>query len=100
MITLWFSGLKKRIKRFSTKCLRFVYTAYVGLIILIMLLPVWLLIMVTPKNVASRILKISLKILFILGGCRIVVENASRLHQAKSIIYAANHSSYADALFL
>ncbi len=100
MATLWLSGFKKRIKRFSTQCLRFVYTSYVGVIILIMLLPVWFLIMVTSKKIAPRILKICLKTLFILGGCRIIVENASRLYQAKPIIYAANHFSYADALIL
>lgn len=100
MATLWLSGLKKRIKRFSTKCLRLVYTFYVGIIILLMLLPVWLLVMITPKNIASNILKISMKILFVLSGCRIVVDNAARLRQVKPIIYVANHFSYADALIL
>lgn len=67
---------------------------------LIMLFPVWLLIMITPKNTASRILKICLKTLFILSGCRIIVENATRLRQTKPMIYVANHFSYTDALIL
>ncbi len=100
MATLWFSGFKKRIKQFANKSLRFVYTAYVGIIILIMILPVWLSVLITPKKIASKILKISFKLLFLLAGCRIAVDHASRLHQAKPMIYVANHFSYTDALIL
>lgn len=100
MATLWFSGFKKRFNKFANKSIRFIYTSYVGIIIAIAFLPVWLMVMLASKKTASKLLKASLKILFALAGCRIVIENASRLSRVKPCIYAANHFSYTDALIL
>lgn len=100
MASLWFSGFKKRVKRFANKCLRFFYSFYVSLIIAIMIFPVWLLILVLPKKQATAFLQASLKCLFTLSGCRMTIENAYHLNQATPIIYVANHFSYTDSLVM
>lgn len=79
---------------------KLVYTLYIGIILLFTLIPVWLSVMIVPRYVATKIIRIWSRILFKLALCPIHIEGKINLQDDKPTIYVSNHSSYSDALLL
>jgi fatty-acyl-CoA synthase len=83
----------------STKrIVRLLYTIYVGFIFLLTFIPLYLIILFSPARIADKTCRIWANILLSLAGCPIQLIGKNHLHSQTSVIYAANHASYLDAL--
>lgn len=75
------------------------YTGYMGIMVFVTMLPIYLLSFVLPKNTTQHLIRFWCKLIPILGGVITSIRGKEHLTK-KSMIYAANHASYLDALFL
>lgn len=96
MMTFW-NKLKTGIKNIG----KLLYGIYVAIILILLLLPTWLLLLITPKKMGFKIQKYFPWILFSLIGDRIIIKGRENLPTNENVIYVVNHTSYADvpALF-
>lgn len=77
---------------------RFFYTAYVVLIGLLLLLPVYISVSFSSQETAIKICQHAARWLIHLMFCRLVVHDRKNLTAVSPVIFAANHASYFDAL--
>jgi acyl carrier protein len=78
-----------------------VYSGYVGVILLITLLPTWPAIILLPGGqTAAALSRLWARLFLRLAGCPLTVEGRSNLIGAAPTILVANHSSYIDAVVL
>jgi 1-acyl-sn-glycerol-3-phosphate acyltransferase len=77
------------------------YGIYVWLVVLILSLPVWLLVVVTPvRRWRSRVARRCARLLFTCTFTPFSVTGQEHLHTASPMIVVANHTSYLDAVSL
>ncbi len=104
---VWFQIGKISLESFASRCkqilfktFKFIYTLYVGAVVLILLLPTLMTVLLSPKHLAQKFSKFWLRLVFMLAGCRIQVVNPGYLVADHPMIFLANHVSYLDALLL
>lgn len=96
-LTMSFAGIKFMSR--LGQCAKGLYTAYIALLLVITLPPVWLMLFILPRNMAALLCKAWARVCFFLAGCPIsITKDKSRT--PKPVIYAANHASYIDSLLL
>lgn len=92
-------GFAKIQRQFSTlgKC---IYTLYVYLILAITLTPTYLSLWIFPRSIIAIVCKYWSRIFFLLIFCPTKLVGKRYLKQKQPVIYAANHASYIDGVFL
>src|SRR5207248_2155182 len=90
----------KKWMRYLNKSVRFIYTLYVWLLFVILMLPAWLLVLIASKKVSAKIIRLWAKLLVKLSFCSVKVKNKTNLFKERPVIFAANHSSYIDSIIL
>lgn len=93
-------SFSKKIYTFFTKCLKFLYTAYVLTFAALILIPFYPIIRWAPQSVVLRFIKFVCRLLLLIGFCPIRVNNAEIAKDKKRLIYIANHTSYMDSILL
>ncbi|HIE66231.1 MAG: AMP-binding protein [Nitrospira sp.] len=94
LITAWFWSWTGRGIDKVGQCF---YGLYVGLVLAVLLVPVWALAAALPVKQVHRLLKGAARLLFKLLGCTPVVEGAHHLESKGPMVFVANHASYVDA---
>lgn len=74
------------------------YTAYIAVLVLITSVPLYLLIRFGSSAVAARTAKSWAQMILFMGGCYPKVKSPEKMISKKSLIFAANHASYTDAI--
>jgi 1-acyl-sn-glycerol-3-phosphate acyltransferase len=76
------------------------FGAWVGLVLLATVPPLWGLVRVLPGRTVDRLVRRWCRAVLGLAGCRLRVEGVERLPATGAVVFAANHSSYLDAVAL
>jgi len=79
---------------------RLLFGLRVGTILVTTLPPLWLLVLLLPGRAVDRSVRAWSRLALWLAGCRLRVEGAERLPAGGSLVLAANHASYLDAVVL
>jgi len=82
------------------KILKFFYTLYLGSMITLAALPLWLSIKLLTPDQAAKLCQKAARALIFLAGCPLDVEGTEWLTKTRPLIYAANHASYIDAIII
>lgn len=90
----------KKIKQKIHRFFRFIYSVYFLSMYIIVLIPFWLGIKLTPRKIASVLFKIQNRISFFLSGFPPKVTGRKNLDASKPVIYVCNHQSFLDSLLL
>ncbi len=78
---------------------RVAFGAWIGLVLLATLPPLWALVHLVPRGRVDRVARAWCRTVMTLAGCRPRVKGLENL-PAGAVIFAANHSSYLDAAAL
>ena len=76
------------------------FGAWVGLALVATVPLLWMLVIALPRRVVDRVVRCWCRAVLRLTGCRLRVEGMDRLPRAGAVVFAANHSSYLDAVAL
>ena len=79
---------------------RLAYGAWIGVLLLLSAPALWLTISTLPRRQVDRMVRGWCRAVLVLAGCRLRVEGVERLPPAGAVVFAANHSSYLDAVAL
>jgi len=79
---------------------KILYLIYVGIILLIMIPPLWINMIILPKALFAKSCKFAARNLFRLAGCPINVNGTEYLSAKSPMIYVSNHASYVDSIIL
>ena len=79
---------------------RLAFGAWIGLVLLAMVPPLWLLVLALPGRAVDPVVRGCCRLVLTLIGCRLRVEGSDRLPADGAVVFAANHSSYLDAVVL
>ncbi|OGT69306.1 MAG: hypothetical protein A3J38_00715 [Gammaproteobacteria bacterium RIFCSPHIGHO2_12_FULL_45_9] len=79
---------------------KLVYTGYVALMLSMTLFIVWLIINFTTRDTAGKLCRLWAKLVCALAFCPVKVIGKQHLQLTHPVIYAANHASYVDVIFL
>jgi 1-acyl-sn-glycerol-3-phosphate acyltransferase len=88
----------KNLIHYAGKLAKFIYTAYVALIFLIILPPAYLCAWIMTDKAYAKFLHYWARLLFILMFCPIKIDNKDELYKNQKVIFVANHTSYMDTL--
>lgn len=77
---------------------KLIYTIYMAIVMILLLLPVYLCARFASRNLTTVIARFNTRLIFIMAFSPIKVIGEERLVHNGPVIYAANHSSYLDAL--
>lgn len=97
---LFFISAAKKCLHILTTSAKYIYTAYIFVVFIVFLIPLWSLIVLLPQNAASILMKYWARLYFTLIGCPIKVSGKQFLKSNKPMIYVSNHASYVDSLLL
>jgi fatty-acyl-CoA synthase len=90
-----------RIRGAWARTVELVYGTYAMLMFGVLLLPAWLLVLVsTSREFATRVTRAALSVYLILAGWRVRVEGRERIPENVPRMFVANHTSYADLIVL
>lgn len=98
VVQLYLTGVAKQLLLASINTLRFIYSAYLLLIAMILTVIMVPVILMAPKKISHRWTQFWTKMFFKLGFCPVKVINRELLHSKKPLIYVANHTSYLDSI--
>ena len=77
------------------------FSAWVGLLLVLTLPPIWVILALTPAGAAThRRVRWFAGALFTLTGCRLQVHGLEHLAEESCAVLVANHSSYLDSVVL
>ncbi|HEU4367514.1 MAG TPA: AMP-binding protein [Methylomirabilota bacterium] len=76
------------------------FGAWVGVVLLGTMPGLWLLVWLLPRRLVDRAVRRWCRAVLGLVGCRLRVEGVEHLPAAGAVVFAANHSSYLDAVAL
>jgi 1-acyl-sn-glycerol-3-phosphate acyltransferase len=79
---------------------RLAYGAWLAVVLLVSVPPLWLLISAVPRRRVDRVVRSWCRAVLTLAGCQVRVEGLGRLPATGAVVFAANHSSYLDAVAL
>jgi 1-acyl-sn-glycerol-3-phosphate acyltransferase len=76
------------------------FGAWVGVVLMAIGPLLWVLVISLPRRVVDRVVRRWCGAVLWLTGCHLRVDGIARLPRAGAVIFAANHSSYLDAIVL
>ena len=79
---------------------RLAFGAWVGIVLLVTAPSLWLLVLTLPARAVDPVVRGWCRLVLTLIGARLRVEGSDRLPAAGAVVFAANHSSYLDAVVL
>ncbi|OGT36862.1 MAG: hypothetical protein A3F11_08765 [Gammaproteobacteria bacterium RIFCSPHIGHO2_12_FULL_37_14] len=85
---------------FLTAFIKFFYTLYVAIIVVIGLTPVYFIVRLASREFAAKVCRVSAKWLRRICFCPLRVTGLENLTKTSPILFVANHSSYVDSLIL
>ncbi len=97
---LFAKGLGIKIAQGIKQFFKWVYTGYVGLLLLLFGGMIFIGILIFPYKMAAHITKVMCRLGLAFMGCAISVKNGHILRKNGAMIYVANHASYLDAVIL
>lgn len=105
IIRLWSKGLGLSVVNILRTVLRFFYTLYVAMLVILLGLPVFICVVLLPLKWALRTVKIFCQIMVRLLGYPLKVEGVEYLKNKERgsedpLVYVCNHASYVDPLLL
>jgi len=78
-----------------------VFSAYVALLLLTVIPPVWIGLLVLPRGaLAARLVRAGVRLVIRASGCSVRVRDVHRLATGRPIVIVANHGSYLDSVVL
>jgi fatty-acyl-CoA synthase len=83
-----------------SKAGKFIYTAYISLLIILTLPFIWLAVSLLPRSMAAPLCKGWTRLLFLFAFCPIRITGKENLTPSQTVIYAPNHASYIDSILL
>ena len=85
----------------ARRALEILYGVYFLAVFALWIVPTWVIVQfIKDHRKAGRFTSVALKVLFVLGGCRVRVVGKEYMDTPGAKIYAANHASYFDVLAL
>jgi 1-acyl-sn-glycerol-3-phosphate acyltransferase len=73
----------------------------VGVLLLLVVPPVWAALLVLPRGrLPARLLRQSARLVIRASGCRLRVQGVDRLARERPVVVVANHGSYLDSIVL
>ncbi|MBI3802927.1 MAG: AMP-binding protein [Nitrospirae bacterium] len=97
---LWMAGASIRLKRSAGTAGQLLYAGYIGLLLLLTLVPTWLAMSVLPGGrIAAALARRWSRLFLALAGCRLTVDGSEHL-AAGPQLFVANHASYLDAVVM
>lgn len=100
LLGLFLRGGMTKLWRWINLGARVLYTAYIGLIMALLFIPLWFTIVLPSQHTARRGAKLIMNIAFILCGLPLQVKGKEHLKINTPAVYVANHASYLDAAIL
>lgn len=97
---LFMKGMMASVYNYGSKAARYLYTGYIGLLVLAFLPLFWLGILSFPRKLAMNFSQFLSKFFILLTGCPVKVVGREILKQDFPMIFISNHASYVDSLFL
>jgi len=91
------SGLRKSAGLFSLAS-KFLYTLYMGLIIAITILPIYVVVLFASREFAAKVCQKWARLILKLSLCPVQMVGLEKIPANTPIIFAANHASYVDAV--
>ena len=76
------------------------FGAWLGVVLLATVPLLWMMVLSLPRRVVDRVVRRWCGAVLALAGCRLRVDGIDRLPVAGAVVFAANHSSYLDAVAL
>jgi len=78
-----------------------VFSAYVALLLLTVIPPVWIGLLVLPRGaLAARLVRAGVRLVIRASGCSVRVRDVHRPATGRPIVIVANHGSYLDSVVL
>ncbi len=100
MTKLLFKSLQEKVRKSIFKLGKMIYTFYVGLIILLTVIPLWLMILPCDHKTSSRLMSGWARLILKLCFCSLKVEGELESIKKHAMILVCNHTSYIDAIAL
>ncbi len=104
---VWYQFLKVFLQSYLRKTrngfvvfVNFLYTIYALLLFVGMTVPCLLTLILTPKKIAQKVVRLWAKFFFLCTGMLWKIKGEDQLKKKKSMIYVANHASYLDGILL
>ncbi|MFQ5589256.1 MAG: 1-acylglycerol-3-phosphate O-acyltransferase, partial [Nitrospiria bacterium] len=99
---LFAAWLKSWGTRFFSRLARLCYAAYLIFILSALIMPAWLLVLVSPAKRTGYLLKTGARLFLKLAGASPTVRGEENIKGAEKtpVVWVANHASYLDVVFL
>jgi fatty-acyl-CoA synthase len=94
-------AMGRQLLHYARNIAKFCYTAYISVLIAILIIPIILSILAVPYRQAARNVKYSARLLLKLSFCPLTLQGKQNLPRAQQpAIYCVNHASYVDFVVL
>ncbi len=87
---------------FSKAC-RLLYAAYLAVLLIMIIIPLWFFVLITPSKMTGVFLKKGARLFLSLAGATPMIQGVKGIepvHEKMPVIWIANHASYLDVIFL
>lgn len=93
-------SLVRKTAAFIYTCGKFIYSLYVAIVFVLTLLPVYVIVRLSTRDIAARAMRFWAQFLVKAAFCRLKVNGKGHLNEKTPVIYTANHASYMDTVVL
>lgn len=90
----------KKLNRWFIRASKFLFTGYLGCMVVLTLLPTWLGVVLLPKEKAAKLFHFWARFIFRLGFSPFTIKGQEYLDRKQPLIFVANHTSYIDVVLL
>lgn len=98
IVKLALGGISRKVIKVFAVTGKIIYTCYVALMVLLTFLPAYVLVRLSKKQQAEKIIHYWAKLFLYLVFCPTQIINKEKLFAKRPVIFACNHASYADAV--
>jgi len=100
VVRLFLHSSLQNLKSILTDLGKVAYTFYVGLLLVLLFVPLWVSLMLPSQPTAQKMARLWIRFFAKLAFWRFEVEGESHIPKKGPFIFVANHSSYIDSIFL